>query len=174
MSGIRQVGSVVLALTLALGGWGTGSVRADAADFDPFARPAAPAPAAPAPTDPLANMELAGVSSLGGCVRVCLSDRVTRQSRWLVLGEPADGMLAVAYDRDRDAVRVSAGSSDRWIALRKAAIIELSLPRLEHGAIDWAHVRMSDTEKARDAEAMVTDIMEVAQLGRSGKLKGTR
>lgn len=141
---------------------------------DPFVRPGVVAPVAPESPSRLERFELAGVATVGGQTRVCLADRASKQTRWLAVGESSDDLLVAEFDRQRDAVLVRAGADGRWIAMRKASIVTLSLPRGEHGAIDWAHLAMTDQEKSRDAEAMVTDVLEFAQRGRMGKLGGTR
>jgi len=150
-----------------------GPVGATGAGVDPFQRPTIEAPVAAVADTGLETLELTGVSTLGGQTRVCLTDRAAGRSRWIEIGAGEDGFLALAYDPARDAVHVQRGVADRWVPLRKATITALTLPRTEGGAIDWVHLRMSDREKAREAEAMVTDILEVAQLGRAGKLRAT-
>lgn len=147
---------------------------AEVARDDPFARLAAAAGAEAVAPSPLESLELAGVATVGGLTRVCLADRGTKRTRWLAVGERSEDLLVAEYDRQRDAVLVWAGADRRWIAMRKATIVTLSLPRGEHGAIDWAHLAMTDKEKSRDAEAMVTDILEIAQRRRTGKRGGLR
>ncbi|MBE2214494.1 MAG: hypothetical protein IAE82_11540 [Opitutaceae bacterium] len=144
---------------------------ADGVGDDPFRRPMPAALAGPTPPGALDAFELTGVASAGGLTRVCLTDRATRVSRWLVVGAATEGLVATEFDRARDAVRLQHGAESRWVGLRRAEIVAMALPTREHGAIDWAHLRLSDKEKAREAEAMVTDIMEVAQEGRTGRLR---
>lgn len=134
---------------------------------DPFARPGLAAPLAAPQVSPLESLELTGISTIGGPTWVCLADRATQRTRWLAVGETTDGIAALEYDRQRDVVRVQSGSASRWISLRKATIVTMDLPRMDHGAIDWAHLRLNDREKARKAEDMVTEIMESSQRGRA-------
>lgn len=146
--------------------------RASGEPGNPFLRPAGVvvAPAAAR----LDTFELTGLASAGTTTRFCVMDRATNRSQWLVLGEPCDGLIAVEFDRARDAVRLQLGDESRWVGMRTAVIAVMALPTRDHGAIDWAHLRMSDQAKAREAEAMVTDILEIAQEGRAGRLMSPR
>ena len=147
---------------------GVGQVAA--MEDDPFARPGAPAAVVPHAPGRFELLELTGVSSLGQAVHVCISERDTRRTRWLTIGSPAQGWLAAEYDPQLQAVRLEAAGVSGWVGMRQAVIATLTLPLRDDGSIDWAHFRKSDSQKAREAEEMMTDLLEVGQAARMGRL----
>lgn len=158
----RSIVAGALALSLIGAVWGGGT--------DPFARPLPTPVAAPQPVLPLDQAELTGATSLDGLTRVCIQDSATRRTRWLTVGEAAQDMAALEFNAESCTVLIQVGGARRWIGLRAAQIAELTLPRLEGGAIDWDHLRMSEAQKEREAEAMMTDMMEISLLARTGRL----
>jgi len=147
-----------------------GEARADAAS-SPFLPPGTEAAPAAAPaTGRLERLELSGVMTLGGRVEVCLADRDSGRSFWLVVGESRDGLRAEDYDLETDAVLVRAGDATRWIRMREASIQNAPVWYLSDGSVDWLHMQMTDEEKVQEASMMMWDILEIGRLKRAGKL----
>ena len=133
---------------------------------NPFARPAPPA-ASPQPVDHGERAHLAGAMTLGGRTFVCIMDPVTKRARWLAVGTERDGIVALDYDAAARAVLLQSNGSARWVPLRTPTIAALTLHTTPGGGIDWEHFRLSEDQKARKAEVMVTDLLEQGYRARN-------
>jgi len=66
--------------------------------------------------------QLAGSSSEGSDVSVCIFLQQSKRSLWIPVGGEADGVHVISFDAAHDTAVVTAGGSRREIAMRKAVI----------------------------------------------------
>lgn len=121
----------------------------------------------------LARLELVGVLALGSQVQVCLADRSAQTSGWFKVGDGPGDIAITAYDPVREAAQVRVGAESRWILLQQGRVTELPVLRLPDGTIDPVHARMTEKQKAREAEMLMWDILEVGRQARLGSLPQT-
>ncbi|BET67622.1 hypothetical protein ASA1KI_25400 [Opitutales bacterium ASA1] len=126
-----------------------------------------------APRDPaveaarvLGELEFTGILELGERREFCLQHRTTGHAQWLVVGGEADGLRVVSYDPTREVVEVRYGAARREIAMREAKVTAQIVARTADGSVDWAHMRLSEKEKEREAELLMWDILEVGRKAR--------
>jgi hypothetical protein len=120
----------------------------------------------------LGELEFTGILELGERREVCLQHRTTGHAKWLVVGSESDGLRVVSYDAARETVDVRYGTVRREIVLREAKVAAQIVARTADGSVDWAHMRLSEKEKEREAELLMWDILEVgrkARLARSSR-----
>lgn len=120
--------------------------------------------------DPLRMLDLRGVVRIDDQVRVCFVDAVSNKATWVTVGAEGEGLVADEYDPDKAAVLARSGTATRWFTLRETRIMPVPIAVLADGSVDVFHMSLSEKEKAEEARAMLGDILEVARLGRAGKL----
>ncbi len=156
----------ILPLSLA-GGLALAVLAAHVAAGSPFL--ASPSPVKPAePASVLGRFELTGILAVGSEVQVCLVDTPTQKTTWLTVGHPSESLQAEAFDASRESVLLRSGNETRWVGLRRARVADLPVARLADGAVDWFHMKLPDAEKAREADLLMWDILEV---GRQASLR---
>ncbi len=125
--------------------------------------------AAPDTLTNLSQLELSGYLVLGDEAQVCVADRQTRRSAWLVVGEPAGGVWAERFDPEDESVLLRQGQETRLLNLRDARARELPVARLPDGSVDWFHMNLSEKEKEHVADLMMWDILEIGRQARRGR-----
>jgi hypothetical protein len=88
----------------------------------PFRAPGGGAGAAGAPAE---AYELAGSTSQGSAVSVCIYERQKKRSEWIAVGDSADGIKVLSYDEANDAAVVTIDGARRELAMRKATVASL-------------------------------------------------
>lgn len=101
---------------------------------------------------------------------VCLLEPCSGHARWLTIGIERSGLLAERYDAEQNAVLVRAGGQSRWFKMRRNEIRSIPIARNEDGTVDWIHMKMTEREKEREAQALQWDILSISYLGRSEQL----
>ncbi len=109
---------------------------------------------------------LTGIVQIGGQSHVCLANTRDGRATWYTVGAQRDGLWVQSVDAATDEVVVRSGSTQIRIGLRQAVIQELGVARLDDGSVDWVHMKMSDAEKAHEAQLLMWDILEVGRLAR--------
>ncbi|MEX2382799.1 MAG: hypothetical protein WD490_10475 [Opitutales bacterium] len=93
----------------------------------PQPRPPAPPPPPPPPgPNPLDNMELRGVTVLGGQVYFSLYNSETQRGFWLRPDEMEDGFSVVDFDQGMDSLTLQHGDRTRSITLKESKIVAMS------------------------------------------------
>lgn len=142
-----------------------GNVAAE--DRSPFAPAAAADVSVAVPAaSPLDRFEFSGVTCVGDVVQVCLVEQPAQRGRWLTVGRTEDGLLAARYDAERAAVLVQSEGSERWIALRRGAVVVLAVVRKDDGTIDYGHMALTDREKEKKAAIQHWEFMEITRQAR--------
>lgn len=67
--------------------------------------------------------ELAGSTSLGSQVSVCIFERQNRRSEWIAVGETVDGVRVVSYDSMNDTAVVTIDGARRDLTMRKDTVV---------------------------------------------------
>jgi hypothetical protein len=122
------------------------------------------------PSDPFRFLELRGVVRFGGETRVCFVDTVSNKAKWVTVGTGSEGLTADEYDAAQTAVLARSGESTKWFKLRETRVVPVPIAVLADGSVDAFHMSLTEKEKAEEARAMLGDLLEVARLGRAGKL----
>ncbi len=71
---------------------------------------------------PAEAYELAGSTSQGSQVSVCIFERQNRRSRWIDVGETVDGIQVVSYDSVNDAAVVRVNGTRKDLTMRKETV----------------------------------------------------
>ncbi|HXN35153.1 MAG TPA: hypothetical protein VN877_03225 [Opitutaceae bacterium] len=74
---------------------------------------------------PAEAYELAGSTSQGSQVSVCIYEHQKHRSEWISVGDSADGIRVVSYDAANDAAVVTIDGARRELAMRKATVASL-------------------------------------------------
>jgi hypothetical protein len=72
--------------------------------------------------------QLAGSSSEGSDVSVCIFLQQSKRSLWIPVGGEADGVHVISFDAAHDTAVVTAGGSRREISMRKSVIASAGQP----------------------------------------------
>ncbi len=108
-----------LAALLACAGLGTAFAETTLVPDSPFAPAGSPAGAAAAAAE---SYQLAGSSSEGNDVKVCIFAQQTKHSQWISVGGESDGIHVVSYDPVRDMAVVVVAGSKKELTMRKAVV----------------------------------------------------
>jgi hypothetical protein len=85
----------------------------------PFAAIAGSPGSAPARAE---AYELAGSTSLGSQVSVCIFERQNKRSEWITVGETVDGVRVVSYDATNDSAVVTIDGTRKDLTMRKETV----------------------------------------------------
>jgi hypothetical protein len=66
--------------------------------------------------------ELAGSTSLGSQVSVCIFERQNKRSEWITVGETVDGVRVVSYDATNDSAVVTIDGTRKDLTMRKDTV----------------------------------------------------
>lgn len=91
----------------------------------PFAAAGKGAGSAGAPAE---AYELAGSTSQGSQVSVCIFERQSRRSQWIGVGDTVDGVHVVSYDPTSDAAVVTINGTRKDLAMRKDTVASTGTP----------------------------------------------
>jgi hypothetical protein len=158
----------VVALAAFMGGSESCGARTPFRSEDPIARAVAPA------DDPLGVFELRGILRSKSEIRVCFVDTRNEKSVWLTVGAASSGIIAEQYDSARGAVLARSGGTSRWFQLRENKVVPIPIALMDDGSVDTFHMSLTEEQKADEARAMHGDLLELAWLGRTGRLKPKR
>ncbi len=143
-------------------------------ETSPFLAAAGPAAEPASGSAPWDGLQLSAVAHVGEVVDVCLVGPSAAQGRWLRVGIADHGMLALRYDAGREAVLLRAGDREQWMGLRRATVAILPQVKKDDGTIDFAHMALSNREKARKAAVQHWEMLEAARLSRRDDSAGPR
>ena len=168
--------TVLVALAAAAGVAGTALAQTTLVANSPFAPSGV---AAGSLAGPAQDFELAGSTSEGSSVTVCIYERQAKRSQWIPVGGITDGIRVVSYDAAHDQAVVVVGGVRKDIAMRRAtftgkgapsapANVAMSLPAPALVADDSAR-RTPDAPAAagkpeqeqREARMLVSDLLEI-------------
>ena len=122
--------------------------------------------------------QLAGSSSEGSDVSVCIFLQQSKRSLWIPVGGEADGVHVISFDAAHDTAVVTAGGSRRELAMRKAVVAsagQAAAPRAPQVAVQAdpapapiaaaaapAPATPETTAKdQREARMLVSDLLEI-------------
>jgi hypothetical protein len=71
---------------------------------------------------PAEAYELAGSTSQGSQVSVCIFERQNKRSRWIDVGETVDGIQVVSYDSVNDSAVVAVNGTRKDLSMRKETV----------------------------------------------------
>lgn len=157
-----------------VGGVVTGRAQTTLVGNSPFAPSGmGAAGAAAAPQD----FELAGSTSEGSAVTVCVYERRTKHSQWIPVGGIGDGIKVVSFDGAHDRAVVVVGGVRKEISMRKAsygapmpvsgnrpmaAVASAQAPTPEPvGAPPPAAGAATPEQEQREARMLVSDLLEI-------------
>jgi len=129
---------------------------------------------------PAQDFELAGSTSEGSNVTICIYERQAKRSQWIPVGGISDGIRVVSYDATRDQAVVVIGGVRKDIAMRKPtytgkgasgapAAVAMALPAAPAPVADDSARRVPDApalggkpeQEQREARMLVSDLLEI-------------
>ncbi len=124
---------------------------------------------------PAEAYELAGSTSMGSEVSVCIYERQKHRSEWIAVGDSVDGIKVLSYDGANDAAVVTIDGARRELSMRKAAVASLgptSYPRVPTPAAEpvaslvpaptqGPATQASIARDQQEARMLVSDLLEI-------------
>jgi hypothetical protein len=123
------------------------------------------------------DYELAGSSSEGSSVSVCIFARQSKHSEWIPVGETSDGIHVVSFDSSRDRAVVIVSGQRKEISMRTEKVASLAQPgppRIDLSNPSSPLVPVANNPQAaapaavgtpeqqqREARMLVSDLLEI-------------
>ncbi len=135
----------------------------------PFAPAGSPGASAATASD---SFQLAGSTSAGGDVSVCIYAQQTRRSLWIPVGGESDGVHVVSFDNANDIAVVSVAGTLRQLTMRKAtvsgnrpaaaqAFAAVEAPSAPAAAAPEPQTQEVAVREQREARMLVSDLLEI-------------
>jgi hypothetical protein len=119
--------------------------------------------------------ELAGSTSEGSQVSVCIFERQSRRSRWIDVGDTVDGIRVVSYDAASDAAVVTINGTRKDLTMRKDTVASSgstynpAVAPVSNGQVaslvpvpqQPAAVPGTPAAEQREARMLVSDLLEI-------------
>ena len=123
---------------------------------------------------PAEAYELAGSTSEGSQVTVCIYERQKKHSEWIPVGEASDGIRVVSYDAASDSAVVTIDGARKDLVMRQAAVATLTasadprVPAAGGGLVaslvpapSAPSTPESVANDQREARMLVSDLLEI-------------
>ena len=163
---------------VALAGLGTVQAQTSLVGNSPFA-PSGAVGASALGAASAESYQLAGSTSEGSQVTVCIYTQQTKRSQWIPVGATVDGVHVISFDASHDTAVVQIGGSRKELAMRKASVSSAGQAQVLRGpAVAAAPVFQpapiaaaepppppgvpeNEVREQREARMLVSDLLEI-------------